>query len=48
MIEIRRCNRCNHEWALRSTSEPVMCPKCHSPYWNKPRKFKREKNDINP
>ena len=40
------CERCNHIWAPRllkksKKSKPVVCPKCKSPYWNKPRKKKR-------
>ena len=35
-----RCDRCGHEWIPRGESdlEPTVCPKCKSPYWNKPRK----------
>ncbi len=35
-----RCERCNHEWIPRGDSEqePSVCPKCKSPYWNRPRK----------
>ena len=35
-----RCERCNHEWIPRrhSDQEPSVCPKCKSPYWNRPRK----------
>jgi len=34
-----RCERCNHEWIPRDTErEPSVCPKCKSPYWNRPRK----------
>jgi hypothetical protein len=34
-----RCERCNYEWIPRNLQvEPEMCPKCKSPYWNKPRK----------
>ena len=34
-----RCERCAHEWIPRDKGqEPVICPKCKSPYWNKPRK----------
>jgi predicted Zn-ribbon and HTH transcriptional regulator len=34
-----RCERCTHEWIPRDTvNEPRVCPKCKSPYWNKPRK----------
>lgn len=30
------CLRCSHEWATKG--EPRVCPKCKSPYWDKPRK----------
>ena len=31
-----RCERCEHEWIPReSKTEPRVCPKCKSPYWNK-------------
>jgi hypothetical protein len=34
-----RCDRCEHEWIPRETTgEPRVCPKCKSPYWNRPRK----------
>lgn len=34
-----RCERCTHEWVPRTLpdKEPTVCPKCKSPYWNKPR-----------
>jgi len=32
-----RCDRCGYEWAPRHLGdEPQTCPKCKSPYWNKP------------
>lgn len=33
-----RCERCEHEWVPRREEEPRVCPKCKSPYWNRPRK----------
>ena len=33
-----QCERCNHEWIPNGDREPLTCPKCHSPYWNRPRK----------
>jgi len=35
-----RCERCGHEWLPRQgrADEPRVCPKCKSPYWNRPRK----------
>lgn len=31
------CLRCNWTWYRRGPKDPVVCPKCHSPYWNKKR-----------
>ncbi len=34
-----RCERCEHEWLPRDKEhEPRVCPRCKSPYWNRPRK----------
>ena len=40
-----RCFRCEHEWVPRKSTkaEPRVCPKCKSPYWNKPRKERASK-----
>lgn len=32
-----KCLRCGHTWTPRKQN-PERCPKCNSPYWNKPRK----------
>jgi len=32
-----KCLRCGNTWHPR-TQNPKQCPKCKSPYWNKPRK----------
>lgn len=32
----KHCLRCGHSWTAR-TAEPLYCPKCKSPYWDKPR-----------
>ena len=41
VINIYKCLRCGHEWAGRLKRElkrePKVCPKCNSPYWNKPK-----------
>jgi len=34
-----KCLRCGYTWTLRILF-PKRCPKCKSPYWNKPRKGK--------
>jgi DNA-directed RNA polymerase subunit RPC12/RpoP len=34
-----RCERCSHEWIPRDArQDPSVCPKCKSPYWNRPRR----------
>ena len=33
-----RCERCRHEWVPRTGTPPRVCPKCKSPYWDKPKK----------
>ena len=34
-----RCERCGGEWVPKDAQkEPIACPKCKSPYWNRPRK----------
>lgn len=35
-----KCERCGHEWAPRK-AEVVVCPRCKSPYWARPRKEPR-------
>lgn len=32
------CLRCGHGWNPRKPKKPTICPKCKSPYWDKPRK----------
>jgi len=32
-----KCERCGREWTPRQEGIPMVCPKCKSPYWNKPR-----------
>ena len=35
-----KCERCGHQWIPRNKEQPIICPKCKSPYWNKARKRK--------
>jgi predicted Zn-ribbon and HTH transcriptional regulator len=42
IIELRKCNRCDHEWLPRMEKIPVECPKCKSTYWNKERTYKKK------
>ncbi len=34
-IKQLQCKRCGHLWYPRKP-EIITCPKCKSPYWNKP------------
>ena len=37
-----KCDRCGYTWKLRGErSEPKVCAKCHSAYWNEPRRKPR-------
>ena len=37
-----KCERYKHEWIPRNKEDiPIICPKCKSPYWNKPKKPKK-------
>lgn len=48
MLEGYKCDRCGHEWVARIKidEDPTICPKCKSPYWNKPRRIDLAKNNI--
>lgn len=35
---ILTCSRCLHSWNQKSRKLPKYCPRCKSPYWNKPRR----------
>lgn len=42
LVTVYSCERCEHSWIPRGaiTGEeetPLVCPKCKSPYWNRPR-----------
>ena len=37
-IKAYQCERCGHMWVPRREEKPRVCPKCKSPYWDKPRK----------
>jgi len=33
-----KCLRCGHRWTPRKPNNaPKVCPKCKSPYWDRPR-----------
>ena len=35
-----QCERCSHKWLPRKKEKPIICPKCKSAYWDKPKKEK--------
>jgi len=39
-VEGYECARCGHRWVPRSEAHPTICPKCKSPYWDRPREKK--------
>lgn len=46
LIEGYMCERCHYRWGSRTgtgtrpETDPRACPKCKTPYWNKPRRMK--------
>lgn len=40
-----RCERCDHEWIPRAERTPTICPKCKTPYWDRPRERPRRQTD---
>ena len=50
MLSGYKCDRCGHEWVARIKIEqdPTICPKCKSPYWNKPRRIDLAKKEESP
>jgi len=49
-IKKKICKRCGHEWYPKPTplgevKEPIVCPKCKSPYWNKEKQNSQYKGE---
>ncbi len=42
LIRGHRCYRCGYNWELKSKVSPMVCPRCISPYWDKPRRKRKE------
>ena len=32
-----KCIRCGHEWLPAKPGKPLLCPVCHSAYWDRPK-----------
>lgn len=43
MMKGFQCTRCSHTWVPREEGKPLVCPKCKSPYWDKPRQSESKK-----
>ncbi|KKH45968.1 hypothetical protein [Methanosarcina sp. 1.H.A.2.2] len=44
LIVGNKCYRCGHEW-LPTGDTPRVCPRCKSPYWDRPRKSETDSED---
>jgi len=43
------CDRCSHSWTSRNGENlPVICPRCKSPYWDKPKRYTSKFNTLAP
>jgi DNA-directed RNA polymerase subunit RPC12/RpoP len=40
----KHCLRCLHDWYTKLNRDPLRCPRCNSPYWNKPRVIRPAKS----
>lgn len=38
MLKGFKCLRCKHTWVPRRSDRPRVCPRCKSPYWDKPKR----------
>ena len=47
-ITAYQCDRCKHKWIprLKIEEKPTICPKCKSPYWDKPRRIDLAKGET--
>jgi len=40
------CERCKHEWIGRISGDPIVCPQCKTPYWNRKTRVERMTEKI--
>lgn len=43
VLQQHACLRCAKIWWPRRPSTPMRCPRCKSPYWDRPRRLKESK-----
>ena len=41
LIRENRCYRCEYTWESKSKKLPKVCPRCKSPYWDRPRRKRK-------
>ena len=41
IISGNRCFRCGFTWESKSRGLPTVCPRCKSPYWDRPRRERK-------
>lgn len=46
VLRQQTCLRCANTWWPRRPTKPVRCPRCKSPYWDRPRKLKKVSTPI--
>jgi predicted Zn-ribbon and HTH transcriptional regulator len=37
LVTAYRCERCGHQWVPRMAERPVICPRCKSARWDRPK-----------
>jgi hypothetical protein len=43
-LDAFQCERCSHKWVpIDMDNPPKVCPKCKSPYWDRPRQDSKKK-----
>lgn len=48
VLTVLTCLRCNSDWVQRGTKLPVACAKCHSVYWNVPKRLPKPEFELTP
>ena len=43
-VEEKTCLRCGEKWLPRKGGRPITCPKCRSPYWDRPKEIEPHGN----
>ena len=46
VVQQQTCLRCANKWWPRRPQKPLRCPRCKSPYWDRPRKLKTAPSPV--